>query len=369
MKPGFLRGSAGGFAFTAVACGTPTQIELRLDTDVPCSALTGFTIAAGAPGEVETRAASTEATLCNDGRLGALVLVPSAERDARLALKVVAAQGLDVSECVAPDYGKNAVGGGCIVARRELRFIPHTSLILPVTLRESCLNVPCDSSTTCVAGACVPALLKDPSVCVGERACTEQILGGGGGGAGGAAPGSPKRVFVTSKAYDGALGGLSGADAKCQALADAAMLGGTFKAWLSTEAESPSLRFTKQGPWTLVDGTLLADDWAQLTSGTLKNAISRDEQGMPVGTTSACSATKYAVWSQTNPDGTFAHANEADPSSPRFDCSNWTGTNGQDAIQWGDASATDAHWTVHANCNTFGVACLGKLARLYCFEQ
>src|SRR5690242_15690863 len=42
-----------------------------------------------------------------------------------------------------------------------------------------------------------------------------------------------RRVFVTSKTYQGTLGGLAGADMECQKLADAANLGGTWMAWLS----------------------------------------------------------------------------------------------------------------------------------------
>src|SRR5438045_3087614 len=49
-----------------------------------------------------------------------------------------------------------------------------------------------------------------------------------------AAPGpKPKLVFVTSTAYVGNLGGLQGADMKCQARAAAGRLRGTFLAWLS----------------------------------------------------------------------------------------------------------------------------------------
>src|SRR5262245_56445509 len=41
------------------------------------------------------------------------------------------------------------------------------------------------------------------------------------------------RVFTTSLKYPAALGGLTGADAKCNAAAQAAGLPGTYKAWLS----------------------------------------------------------------------------------------------------------------------------------------
>src|SRR3989344_7858176 len=42
-----------------------------------------------------------------------------------------------------------------------------------------------------------------------------------------------KYVFLTSTIYDGNLGGISGADAKCQARANTFNLGGTWKAWIS----------------------------------------------------------------------------------------------------------------------------------------
>jgi cysteine-rich repeat protein len=67
-------------------------------------------------------------------------------------------------------------------------------------------------------------------------------------------------VFVTSEIYTGNLGGLAGADAKCQSLADAAGLPGNYMAWLSTGASSPSTRFTQSpNPYVLVNGTKVAD--------------------------------------------------------------------------------------------------------------
>src|SRR5207248_10614341 len=67
-----------------------------------------------------------------------------------------------------------------------------------------------------------------------------------------------KRVFVTSATYNRNLGVLAGADAKCQALASAAALTGTYKAWLSTSTINARDRVTQAGvPYTLVDGTVV----------------------------------------------------------------------------------------------------------------
>src|ERR1051326_3970478 len=46
------------------------------------------------------------------------------------------------------------------------------------------------------------------------------------------------RVFVSSTTYDGNLGGFDGAAAKCQAVATAAGLGGTWAAWISASGHS-----------------------------------------------------------------------------------------------------------------------------------
>ena len=43
------------------------------------------------------------------------------------------------------------------------------------------------------------------------------------------------------------MGGVAGADAKCQSLADNANLGGTYKAWISGTTDGPSKRFEQSG--------------------------------------------------------------------------------------------------------------------------
>ena len=92
-----------------------------------------------------------------------------------------------------------------------------------------------------------------------------------------------KRMFVTSLAYTANFGGAAAADASCQSLASAAALGGTWKAWLSTSISSPSSSFTQASvPYQRVDGTLIANNWADLTDGTLANGVAMDEHGAMV---------------------------------------------------------------------------------------
>jgi hypothetical protein len=133
-----------------------------------------------------------------------------------------------------------------------------------------CTSNDCDPNQFCLNGTCV------------ARRC---------------GAGAPCRVFITSTAYSGDLreggtgSGIGGADAKCQARAQAVGLTGTYKAWLSgsTAASSPSQRFTNTantGPYVLpdADATVIAVNWAELTSGFrpgefLRNPILQTEVG------------------------------------------------------------------------------------------
>src|SRR5262245_26846429 len=75
--------------------------------------------------------------------------------------------------------------------------------------------------------------------------CGEDAAGVGGvaGGAGDGGSGG-NRVFVTSTKFNGNFNGLTGADAQCQARADAAGLGGAWMAWLGNGVDGPATRFT-----------------------------------------------------------------------------------------------------------------------------
>jgi hypothetical protein len=159
-------------------------------------------------------------------------------------------------------------------------------------------------------------------------------------------------VFVTSAIYNGDLGGLAGADATCQALADAAGLTGTYKAWLSDTTASPSTRFTQSAnPYVRVDGVIVADNWADLTDGTLDATISRDEHGALTAWTS--------VWTSTTPLGTIY------PSNGNYTCNEWRGTSFY-AGGTGSTLHTDGYWTaVLVN----GIPDCNLRNALYCVEQ
>jgi hypothetical protein len=169
-------------------------------------------------------------------------------------------------------------------------------------------------------------------------------------------PGVPCRVFITSQTYDGNLGGLAGADARCQALANASprTQGGTYKAWLSDFefADSPALRFAntaQTGPYLRVDdaATVIASGWADLTDTELQATISTDELGQPIGDPAL-------VWSNTGTGGFPRSASN---------CEGWSILANDEFGGIGTATFTDFHWTDN------GAVSCDTPSRLYCFEQ
>jgi cysteine-rich repeat protein len=161
---------------------------------------------------------------------------------------------------------------------------------------------------------------------------------------------APRVMFVTSTDYKGNLGGLSGADALCQAAADAvpALEGKTFKAWLSDDTGSPSTRFDTAfgGRYVLVDDTTVATGWADLTDGMLEHAVDMTETGMMVSS---------GPWTNTKADGTALGADH---------CENWSvGMFGPKGA-YGTTTATDATWTDVGDANS----CAGAFP-IYCVED
>jgi hypothetical protein len=217
----------------------------------------------------------------------------------------------------------------------------------------------------CVAGASAPQY----RVCVqsgqwgGATACApEPACNAGSCGK------APKLVFVTSTLYTGNLGGLSGADAKCQERASSAGLPGTFRAFLSDSTGSPSTRFTKQvGPYRRIDGEIVAQNFSDLISNGVAHMINLTEkngpppEAKPGGTLdNICSEeTSNLVWTNTSRSGTAI--------SQDGGCSNWSTTNsGKTAFgRWDDP----AFWTAYCTSTGGEMARCASQAPLYCFEQ
>ena len=138
-----------------------------------------------------------------------------------------------------------------------------------------------------------------------------------------------KRVFVTSQRYRGDLGGVVGADSKCQYWAEEGKLGGRYKAWLTTMNENNMANRLDIGsnnnvPYTTVKpdgrGYVISNDWEELTGGEgLKRKISMTSDGADHSNGST-----QDVWTATDPNGRYVYQN----TSPKNDCNQWTSSNG-----------------------------------------
>ncbi|MBA3550576.1 MAG: DUF4215 domain-containing protein [Nannocystis sp.] len=158
-------------------------------------------------------------------------------------------------------------------------------------------------------------------------------------------------VFITSEVYQGfALGGLYGADQRCQSLAAKAGLQRflTFRAWLSTSTISVADRLHhSRGRYILVNGLVVAQNWDALTLGALENPIIVDEYSQ---------TRDDIVWTGTLASGQPALGSEF--------CNGWDDEAA--VFEYGGVGLsvnTDAAWSFfeHGPCDSE--------LRLYCFEQ
>ncbi len=147
------------------------------------------------------------------------------------------------------------------------------------------------------------------------------------------------------------MGGLTGADEKSQAEADdptSIVPSGTYLAWLSDGTDSPDSRFTKSsGPYVLPDGTKVAEDYADLTDGSILRPINLNSDGNQLGL--------QIFWADTNADGTAAQS--------FVTCAGWTNSTGQFRGVLGSTGKTSTLWSER------GMTRCSRTARLACFQQ
>jgi hypothetical protein len=139
-----------------------------------------------------------------------------------------------------------------------------------------------------------------------------------------------------------------GAITACNELAAAAGLPGTYLPWLSGGGYgSPNTAFSPSTtPYELVDGTKVADNYADLIDGTLDAGISRSESGT--------SPINIPVFTGTLDDGT-----EDVPNT----CTGWLTSSSASFFASGFSGFADNKWS---KAGTVSCAATG---RLYCFQQ
>jgi hypothetical protein len=154
-------------------------------------------------------------------------------------------------------------------------------------------------------------------------------------------------VFATSKIYTGALGGLDGADDECNTLAAHLANAGNFRAWIGVQGDSAAERMKHYAvPYVLLDGTIIAESWEDLTDGSLAAKLLVDEHGNALIKASG-------AWTGTSAGG--------DHEGP--DCGGWTKGSKEALGTVGDLTMLDAKWS-----DAGPVDCKAEFA-LICVEQ
>lgn len=223
----------------------------------------------------------------------------------------------------------------------------ETSGSTVVTVSTSTGN-PSTTTSTTTAGGCGDDLLEQSEECddgnqeAGDgcsTSCTKEF----------------RRVFVTSQVWSGDLGGLAGADQKCQDAAEQGGLPGIYKAWLSSDVDSPASRFVHSTvPYQQINGVVVASNWDDLIDGTLQAGIVVSELSGAGGKgVHGCMPAEIVAWTNTRELGTPVFSDKH--------CSVWSST--LSTAMAGRVGTTSSVWTQFCEAK-----CVDEAA-LYCFEQ
>jgi hypothetical protein len=172
-----------------------------------------------------------------------------------------------------------------------------------------------------------------------------------------------KKVFVSSKKFTGDMDGLTGADQKCQQMAQDAGLTGIYKAWLSDSSVAAPDRMTHNSlPYVRTDGQVLANDWNSLVASgqyLMQSNIICDEY-------KNCSAFEthngtnncagYNIW--VGPT-TYLMYTSDDMKS----CDNWTSS------QLKDMSNSGSNFIDIISTFRYCIQSCSTSLRIYCFQQ
>ncbi|NND73054.1 MAG: DUF1554 domain-containing protein [Rhodothermales bacterium] len=192
---------------------------------------------------------------------------------------------------------------------------------------------------------------------------------------GAAAQDTDMSFFITSEGSGkGAdLGGIEGADAHCQKLAEAAgSTKGQWRAYLSTEEDGKRGISARDrignGPWYNAKGVLIAENITELHlyNKTITKETALDENGNLVNGRGD-SPNRHDILTGSQDDGTAYFPDDADHT-----CSNWTSSDEgsaqvghHDRHGGGNLSWASAHPS--RGCSADGLAASGGAGLFYCF--
>jgi hypothetical protein len=198
----------------------------------------------------------------------------------------------------------------------------------------------------------------------------ENGVGGAGGEGGGTAGEGEMNFFVTSDTSATAnLGGLVGADARCQALAEAVGHGDQiWVAYLSTEDPTVNARDRiGEGPYYNALGALIAADKDALHARVGDAALFLDENGERINGQweGSPDPNEHDILTGTEPDGTVAAG---------LTCGDWTATTGESRVGHSDGLGPNMNpaepysfWNGSHEGQCGDTAPGGGSGRIYCF--
>ena len=177
--------------------------------------------------------------------------------------------------------------------------------------------------------------------------------------------------FVSSStSATGNLGGLAGADGRCQGLAAAVGAGSrTWHAYLSTASVNARDRIGS-GPWRNANGAVVANNLTELHARTGDAALFVDERGTRINGqwSGSPSPVQHDVLTGSTADGRVMAG---------LTCSDWTSASASEAAQVGHSDGLGPNmsttgslpsWnSAHANESCADTAPRGGSGRIYCF--
>jgi hypothetical protein len=193
--------------------------------------------------------------------------------------------------------------------------------------------------------------------------------------------GAALSFFVTSAtSATGNLGGLAGADATCQRLAEAVGHGRrTWRAYLSVERDPSNNNQPTHardrignGPWHNANLLLVANNSAELHARSGDPTVFVDERGQRINGqwTGSPTPNEHDILTGSNADGTLANG---------LTCADWTSASVGDVGQVGHsdglgpnqstAGALSSWNAAHTNQNCSNTAPRGGAGRFYCFAR
>ena len=174
--------------------------------------------------------------------------------------------------------------------------------------------------------------------------------------------------FVTSSGSgSGNLGGLAGADARCQSLAKAAGLPNrTWRAYLSTSGPGGVNARDRigSGPWFNAKGVLVAQNLAELHSdkANINNDTALDEQGRPINSQGA--PNRHDVLTGSTAEG----------RATEMTCENWTSSGAgsatlghHDRLTFGKPGSPWNSAHPSKGCSAENLVATGGAGLVYCF--